>query len=263
MRWTIGPAQKRRTNMIRDVHTRNSVPNVGLLRTVRMISAIQLSVPNSVVASSTMTSSNSTKIGCPKLLTYMAKSNVGMSAIASCAPMPKSAHPQSEDLVETGDQEKAHHEAAASAEFTQHVEVRALWPRRAPAPGILLEENQSISDRRQEHQSGLPLPQPAGHTGGIDVAHRNREEPAEHQTARPSRVQNIEVPRFFAGEKRRGHGIHYCFDRAVTERKNESPDIEQREAGLLPGQHRLRTRARTRQQEGRRQSNDRGKHMQA
>ena len=250
--------------MISDVHTRNSVPNVGLLRT----RAHDIGDPTvgSQLGSGEQhhDQQQQDENRLSEALHISREEHRRDERNAQLRGDAKGRHTgDQEDLVEPGDQEKGDHEAASRAKFTQHVEVGHFGRDALLHREFLLEENETIGDRGQEHQARLPLPQAAGHTGGIDVAHRDREEPAEHQAAGPSRVQNIEVPRFFAGEERRCHGIHYCFDRAVTERKNEGPDIEQRKAGLLPGQNRLRTCARTGQQEGRRQSNDRRKHMQA
>jgi hypothetical protein len=66
--------------MITAVYIKNSVPEVGLRSTERMMSCIHPSVPSSVVASKNMTKSRNTNIGRPNEPTYRPNGMVGITA---------------------------------------------------------------------------------------------------------------------------------------------------------------------------------------
>ena len=75
-------------------------------------------------------------------------------------------------------------------------------------------------------------------------------------------MQHVEVLRLLAGVQRGGDRIDDRFDRAVAEREDERPDVQQRKAVPLPCENGFRARAGIGEQERRRERDDRREHVQ-
>ena len=130
-----------------------------------------------------------------------------------------------ENLVEPGDQEEAHDETAAATELTQHVVVGHVGGNALLHRESLLEEHQTVGERRYQHEPELPLPEAARHVRGIHETEGDRDEPSNHKATRPARVQDVEMLRLFPIVQRGRDRVDYRFDSPVSEGEDERADV--------------------------------------